>query len=64
MNQEAKEMPLVKWLRDMDSDTENAYSSGRIQIEEHPWLARMTETEDEDSLGEILRYALDELRFA
>lgn len=63
MNQEAKETPLVKWLRNMESDTENAYLSGRIQIEEHPWLARMTETE-EDSLGEILRYALDELRFA
>ena len=30
----------------------------------HPWLARMTAGENEDSIDEVIRYTLDELRFA
>ena len=29
----------------------------------HPWLSRMTAAE-EDSIDEVIRYTLDELRFA
>ena len=31
--------------------------------DEHPWLAQMPTSEDEDSVGEVIRYTLDELRF-
>ncbi len=36
----------------------------KLQMREHPWLAQMAEKEEEDSLGEMLRYALDEIRYA
>ena len=32
--------------------------------DEHPWLAQLFTSEDEDSVGEVIRYTLDELRFA
>ena len=32
--------------------------------EAHPWLSQMPESEEEDSLDEMIRYALDELRYA
>ena len=33
--------------------------------ESHPWLSKLTAKEDEeDSLDEVIRYTLDELRFA
>jgi hypothetical protein len=33
--------------------------------EAHPWLSQMTSAEDQDdSVGEVIRYTLDELRFA
>jgi len=31
--------------------------------DEHSWLTQIP-TEDEDSVGEVIRYTLDELRFA
>jgi len=34
------------------------------RADEHPWLAQMPTSEDEDSVGEVIRYTLDELRFA
>ncbi len=30
---------------------------------EHPWLSEVTMQEDDDSLDEVIRYTLDELRF-
>ncbi len=30
----------------------------------HPWLSQGTEQEEDDSIGEVIRYTLDELRFA
>ena len=32
--------------------------------ENHPWLSRQTATEDDDSVDEVIRYTLDELRLA
>ena len=33
--------------------------------EAHPWLSQMTSAEDkDDSVGKVIRYTLDELRFA
>ncbi len=32
--------------------------------ESHPWLSRLTEQDEEDSLDEVIRYTLDELRLA
>ncbi len=32
--------------------------------DEHPWLAQMATVEDDDSVDEVIRYTLDELRFA
>ncbi|MBR6706655.1 MAG: hypothetical protein IKI84_08255 [Clostridia bacterium] len=33
--------------------------------ESHPWLSGLTTSQDEDdSVGEVIRYSLDELRFA
>ena len=32
--------------------------------ESHPWLSQLTDKDDEDTLGEVIRYTLDELRLA
>ena len=33
--------------------------------ESHPWLPKLTTSQDEDdSVDEVIRYSLDELRFA
>ena len=32
--------------------------------ETHPWLVQTAESEEEDSVGEVIRYTLDELRLA
>ena len=32
--------------------------------EAHPWLAGMASAEEDDSIDEQIRYALDEMRFA
>ena len=31
--------------------------------EAHPWLSGLTKREEEDSVDEVIRYTLDELRF-
>ena len=63
MQQEKPETPVSRWVMTMEQDTEY-HSWEAPQMAEHPWLAQMAEKEDEDSLGEMLRYALDEIRFA
>lgn len=30
----------------------------------HPWLAGQTESQQEDDVDEVIRYTLDEIRFA
>ena len=32
--------------------------------ESHPWLSKLTARDEEDSVDEVIRYTLDELRFA
>jgi len=32
--------------------------------ESHSWLSRLTQQNEDDSLDEVIRYTLDELRFA
>jgi len=34
------------------------------RADEHPWLTQTPASEDEDSVGEVIRYTLDEIRFA
>ncbi len=64
MQQEVSEAPVSRWLRAMGQVSEHRFREDGLQMAEHPWLAQMAEKEDEDSLGEMLRYALDEIRFA
>ena len=64
MQQEMLETRASRWLKAMGQGSEPFHSDDELQMREHPWLAQMAEKEEEDSLGEMLRYALDELRFA
>ena len=64
MQQEVLEAPVSHWLRAMGQASEHHSQEDGLQMAEHLWLAQMAEKEDEDSLGELLRYALDEIRFA
>ncbi len=32
--------------------------------ESHPWLSKLTQQDEDDSVDEVIRYTLDELRFA
>ncbi len=32
--------------------------------ESHPWLSKRTKQDEEDSLDDVIRYTLDELRLA
>ena len=32
--------------------------------ESHPWLSSLTKQDEDDSLDEVIRYTLDELRLA
>ena len=45
-------------------DQEKTEAQEWPRADEHPWLAQMPPSEDEDSVGEVIRYTLDELRFA
>ena len=64
MQHEASEAHVSRWLKAMGQASEKHFSEDGPKMAEHPWLAQMAEKEDEDSLGEMLRYALDEIRFA
>ena len=44
---------------------EETLESQEAWEESHPWLSQMTAAQDEDdSVDEVIRYTLDELRFA
>lgn len=64
MQHEVSEVPVSRWLKAMGQASENRFPENGLKMAEHPWLAQMAEKEDEDSLGEMLRYTLDEIRFA
>ena len=43
---------------------ETAETENRAWAEAHPWLAQKPAQEEDDSLGEVIRYTLDEMRIA
>ena len=45
-------------------NTEAQETSATAWEESHPWLSKLTSSEEEDSLDEMVRFALDELRYA
>ena len=45
----------------MNDETKEAQESWE---ESHPWLSKLTKQDEDDSLDEVIRYTLDELRFA
>ena len=45
-------------------DQETRETQAPLFEESHPWIALMSDGEEEDSLDEVIRYTLDELRFA
>ena len=45
-------------------DQEKTEAKEWPRVDEHPWLAQIPPSEDEDSVGEVIRYTLDEIRFA
>ena len=46
------------------SMNEETKETQELWEETHPWLSELTQPEEEDSLDEVIRYTLDELRFA
>lgn len=45
-------------------DQETRETQAPLFEESHPWISLMAEAEEEDSVDEVIRYTLDELRFA
>jgi hypothetical protein len=46
----------------MDQETREVQAP--LFEESHPWITLKAEAEEDDSLDEVIRYTLDELRFA
>ena len=46
----------------MNEDTREAQAP--LREESHPWLSRIPSAEEDDSLDEVIRYTLDEMRLA
>jgi len=46
----------------MNQDTQEVQT--QTWEESHPWLSQLTDKDDDDTLGEVIRYTLDELRLA
>ena len=46
----------------MDQETKDTQAS--LFEESHPWITLMANAEGEDSVDEVIRFTLDELRFA
>lgn len=47
--------------RSMNDETQETQA---LWEESHPWLSSLTQQDEDDSLDEVIRYTLDELRFA
>ena len=45
-------------------DQDNRETQAPLFEESHPWITLAADSEDEDSVDEVIRYTLDELRFA
>ena len=49
----------------LEQETQEALTRGQPWAERHPWLSPLlVEQDEEDSVGEVIRYTLDELRLA
>ena len=46
----------------MSEDSKETQAPSRNKS--HPWLSQLTESEEDDSVDEVIRYTLDELRLA
>ena len=51
---------LSKFQRSMNEETIETQASWE---ELHPWLSWLTQQDEDDSIDEVIRYTLDELRF-
>ena len=38
-------------------------TQGSAWDESHPWLTQKPASEEDDTIGEVIRYSLDEMRF-
>ena len=45
----------------MNEETKGTQESWKESL---PWLSKMTDPDEDDSIGEVIRYTLDELRLA
>ena len=45
-------------MNEETKETQDAWESA------HPWLSKLTRRDEDDSIDEVLRYTLDELRLA
>jgi len=59
MNEETQEPQGSFWESDHPWITELT-----IRAADHPWITELTIREEDDSLDEVIRYTLDELRLA
>ena len=48
----------------MNEETTTPAATEPTWEESHPWLSKLTALDEEDSVDEVIRYTLDELRFA
>ena len=61
---------MVAVLPETDAGVKRQMDQEKTEVQEwpgadeHPWLAQMPASEDEDTVGEVIRYTLDEIRFA
>ena len=53
-------------MNEEKKETQVSWESGMLWEEAHPWLSRLTDMKDDEdaSIDEVIRYTLDELRFA
>jgi len=59
MNEETQEPQASIWESDHPW-----ISKLTIRAADHPWITELTIREEDDSLDEVIRYTLDELRLA
>ncbi len=48
----------------MNEETTTPVATEPSWEESHPWLSKLTAQDEEDSVDEVIRYTLDELRLA
>ena len=48
----------------MNEETTTPAATEHTWEESHPWLSKLTAQDEEDSVDEVIRYTLDELRLA